>query len=1715
MTGEQADAEARGSSPVGRGGAGTYIEGELGAFYLLAMLAGTEPRGMPGSRIERVRFQGVELGYALDDLIIEGVSSAGSTLLEIQSKRTISFSPKDTVFKEVCGQIAKTCVSADHERHLLAVATQRTSFRISGPYQDVLQWARAAGTSDEFFRRLTSKGVASPAMRDFVGAFRANLVAAGVEDDDAAIWQILRRFLILEFDFEANAPLARTHALSIARQILSDQDASRAEALWSNLIEIAIATAKAGGSLDRETLRKQLIERGFRLAGDRDFALARARLAEMARLALANIGTSVAGVNLPRVDAIAAVDKARDSHRLVEIRGGPGVGKSAVLRHVAERVARESHVIVLDPVGTPEGGWSVLAQTLGVPTTASEFLNDLAASGGGTLFIDSLEMFTSPGRQRTVNDLLREVSSVQGFTVVATARPEFGKDGESWLAEDAIAALGSAHQIAMAELSDAEVEVLSSQAPELCALLAPGHPAAPIARNLYRLSRLLKVPTSAIIRTEASLAEYWWRTADGAAETDVRAAQRIVADLANAALAGRDVIELTADSPARSHLLRSRTLRETKRDHISFAHDVLREWAVAARIHEDPDLLAALDMSNPVSPQLARGIELAGRLALEMHQDCRAWLGLLSRLPATETHSSWRRQVLMAIMRSELSPVLLERCSDGLLADGGALLSELCTTIGAVDTIAAADLIKQAAANGNEVQIEVPRSLRIASTGSAPSLLKWCVNHAGDIPLQAIDGVVKLVQIQHPMLVMARVLAEPTAKMLFGWLQQLDIRNQTVTIPSEGTGRIDRQGHGRFIEELRSMALLLASHAPAEVKAYLRAVTAEHDTYKVKAIRPLSQTLARVAPAELAAMIAGILIEPPDPDRPGRDPRDRALGFADTDYLPPSPAQPPFLDLLEASPEIGLGLVRQLTQEAVSFHSQGADPGDDGYTLVFDSGPRFFPWTRTYFWSRDQAREYSAASGLMALEAWGHDRIEAGEPIETVLADILGPEESCAAFLLVAVDLLISHWPASREALVPFVACPALLATERGRELHDQLGHVAFGLQEEPAGRVRLTDLRARPSRGVPLERVLIGYLQDDDIANKLRARLASAVQDLGAYGERADFGDPAFMGAYALNQLDRSNWVPVEGGFGYRSPPAEADHLARLQARHGEHVRSSEIEARIHLAAEDPARSSPAVAREAAEHAAGDLPDDTDTDVLKSRSTRLIVTAMLVARDGDEALLDEKEAWVRAVIERALAEESDRHRGSSDMLRFNRPALATCALIHLWHRRRQQADRNALIAIATRTDRCAPPAFAAALDALIAADPRVLKAAMRAAFGSCRWRWHPWDEDEAEQRAYEREKAADNARAVAAEIAWLDGGAEPEWPAFPDEVPSLRRGLRLPVPDAEAQVEIDRKAAAAAAVSNRATIHADHQAAAQWLRILTSDAGSAFDWRGEIVDAYATWSAKLNGYGFGREAELDRTPSDWNFQFYVLVAIAAMNAPDPQFDELVQPIVGLPDRSFGDVTETLIQAADASYFNNPQRPAARLVDLRTRLVQRAMTLRRWKDERRAGDLSIDHDTGGVVAKLLLNTHDPFTGTKTYLVQGVFDRIDPVLDTLRPMLAGGPTAFVALCTMNMLMVAPRARHLDFLLSALEAWLERLPSDRAMWIELGIGRKVGEWFDKATIEEPGLLGRDHPQRDRIDAMLGRLVAVGVPEAHELEVRIECERVEAGSLNSTVA
>ena len=172
-------------------------------------------------------------------------------------------------------------------------------------------------------------------------------------------------------------------------------------------------------------------------------------------------------------------------------------------------------------------GWLSLRATLGCTASARDFLSDLASDGGALLFIDGVDIFEDEDKKTTVRDLVRAAASVPNFSVVVTARGDFGKDEPSWLPQDAVDALGRAPTVMIDDLNADEIDQFSAGDPSLAFLLADKHPAREVTRNLFRLARLVgRTAESPVPVSEAAMAQQWWATGDGG-ETGRRERMRL------------------------------------------------------------------------------------------------------------------------------------------------------------------------------------------------------------------------------------------------------------------------------------------------------------------------------------------------------------------------------------------------------------------------------------------------------------------------------------------------------------------------------------------------------------------------------------------------------------------------------------------------------------------------------------------------------------------------------------------------------------------------------------------------------------------------------------------------------------------------------------------------------------------------------------------------------------------------------------------------------------------------------------------------------------------------------------------------------------------------------------------------------------------------------------------------------------------------------------
>lgn len=1667
------------------------------------MLIQADARGLPSIRIEKVGLQRASAGFPLDDVIVHGVSVHGKPVtLEIQVKRTVTFSAGDTVFADVVSQIAESVDKGalNDPEHRFAVAIARRSAKIDGTYQDLLTWARQL-TCTDFFARIANEGEANDDARRFVATFRDRLSNPGNPVSDDLLWTIMRRFQILACDF--GVPGSADTALSVERttRALDPRSPGNAATLWEWLGTRALDAAAAGGGeiTDNKLLSALSATNQFLLAGSRDFAAAGAALAEMTRHALEDIGREIAGVFLPRQDLTNAVHAAMDEGRYIEVRGGAGVGKSAVLRHFAEQVESASHLIVLTPNRTIGPGWTALRAALSVPGTAKEFLSELAVRGGGLLLIDNLDFFSGNSEKATVVDLVREAATIAGFRVIVTARREYGVDEPSWIPIDAVTRLVAAPPVMVGDLEETDIETLRKLAPQLNSLLADTHPAKAIVRNPYRLSRLAAVPgQKQTFRSEIDMAEEWWRTGDGPLEVR-RERKRILAELADASLEGKGWIDArNHDTGPIDALVKREAVIEIASDRLSFRHDVLREWAGAARLHET-GTLQGLATSAPLPSSFARTMELAARWALEKSPDANQWGNMLGFLDANQAHVSWRRPAILAIARSEVSSNLLEKAKDKLFAHDGALLRETIRTALAIEAV---DGRPSLAAAGFDVAL-LDGPFFFPSNATWGRLIAFALHNSARLPTGALDDVLALFERFSTATLGTTPHTQAIVHQVFEWLRIVDAETAAPFERNQPAGLTTSMNWGELYGFRATLRRILASFAtsdPQIARQYLRDLIEQDSPEEaIKAVMHYRGKLAEAAPKELVDLtLRGLVPARARNRRHGPAEDDEAVAYLDSDFLPCSPAQGPFLELLLAAPNEGLRLIRELVAHVIEERSGSADPGFNGYRIMLPEGERFFPWVESYSLARPYSTPFSVTCALMALEGWGHRRIEAGEDMRTVIADVLGPPGTCAAYLLVAIDLILSHWPLTRDAAVPFLGCTALLCDDRQRQVYDSIPQVdllGWGKLEpdEPLGLVQLPALQGRPSRRTSLED-LLGFFAlgaKDDAYALLRTLQENEMTRLGPPDAEATFADRTLMALHGFNATDPANYRRHAGGWIFQPPGQEAIAAARLDAQHAPRALETQLEQALGVALDQPGSCELAEKAVSYGQANMDALGARDDDDRWMQGQTVWSAALVAARDGSFELVNEHETWIRSVFDEALGQATDPVHSVRTGIRFNPLAIAAAGITYLWIRLGRDEDRRRLLMLAASSNPASAHGFARICSVLAKKDPRLPAAILRCGLGSAISPAIKFDQNPERRAQGEAEQAKRILRVIDAEIAWLDGGSnEPAWPQLPMPGSRLRRPAPIGSGTSPGLINGAKEGA------GPATSWFNAQVGALWLKSVAAKVPVDQTLIHQtLVSQYADWTARANGLGLDTDSDLSDAPDEWSATYYHLMPRAVRAMGSTASRAFFEQVIALPDRHFFDAALEILLGIDQAYFGHKAIDQAEVQWVRQAFAARLLGCTAWRQAGNEISYSIERHFGPAVAAMMFNEYTFLNPPTCYLLEAAIDRADALLPTIQPMFGTGPVFMILTTMLNLFEVRPSPAHETYLIDLMLRTLKLTEGNAEFWVDHLLGQRCVALFDAYIDIDPSIAANP-----ALPGILASLIRAGVPQAVALEVRI---------------
>lgn len=1697
------------ASPASTGPSGSHFEAQIAAFYMLCMLTDAEPYGMAGAKVRRIALQQEPEGHHLDDIVLYCQRANGSeSILEIQAKRTLTFSEKDTAFDSVMEQIARHEQSAKRSNipGKYAAACARTTTKIEGPIQDVIAWAKSITDPDRFFARIQDAGVSNDAMRSFTDATRALLHKHHTASDDRQLHSILTRLCILPFDFDKESSIFKYLALDRAKTLSDSHSESAAHALWSHLIDLALERAKAGGDIDATNLREVLAEKGhfLTISADSRFELARAH--EFTRFTLQDISTDISGHRLPRQGVIESIRHAAENTKFTLIQGAAGSGKSGLLKILSETYADEACAFAISPNRAPPNGWPELRVQLGVDEVLTDFLGTLCASGTRYIIIDSLDGYNESQRT-TILDLVRAALHQPGLSIVATTRHEPGLNHDSWIMDILHQENCPPHLIQAKELSDDERDDLRAAVPELSSFLGlTGSQRRPVTDNLFRLAQATKhgrQTAGAERLSETGMAAHWWSAGDKGNSERTRDRQRVFRSLADALCNGSP---LTNGEPLLSEAIQELcslgTIREEPDGRIAFSHDTFYEWAISYIAHGSQDWQQKL-LEAKVTPVLFRAAELCSRFLVEHTDGVDQWRVFLHRASQQGNHGAWRRAILLGLIRSERSTQNLDKIRPVLYANEGELLAELLRLLNAIATAPASQFVAP------EDRTPSLDAIRIPNEPSWIYMIAWLLRQKDDIPPRAVANVIEAFQSWCICDTQTGALKGAIVESTHRWLMCNDSM-QWESGPAF-VRSLDYDARRQAIDDLRTLFLLTCGQYPELAKSYIHKLQDRaHRSDTADSILQFPGQLLMAAPTEFGQLCLRALCAKKEPRNPwGGSMRDHEpFTWASNRMYPTSPGIGPFSQLLSTSPDDGIDLVYGLLNHAIGWLTTDEGADDDAQKIITVSLP-----DRTivanglwsYQWSRGFVRGNCLTCALMALEHWCHNQLDSGADLSDVLRKIVPSETAPGAILLLLVDIAISHIGAAQGLFISLSSIPELLCMDFNRAHLEQTNQhrpiVGPALTREPETGPTYESLMQQPSHQRSLFDALqwVGAHGYQELIDPISERLRSAIQRLGPPGPNADRGDPAMMAQCALNIVDHANYEAISHtnpdgttiqGLAYSPPQAEREHFEALEAAHNEASRPMWAGMQMTMAVRDPNRLDREGAAEAMkifkEHWLPRI--EADSDALNYSLSAILVTAKI----GAWNVLDEYRAEVKEVVDvvHSMSESTRTFYGTPFEYDPIAKALAFLALGAL--REDPAESLGDLFIVLTAYGSHSQSACLYIKDEISSHNMQLIPSLIRLGIRSCIHPHHRFRHSENKKDGADiaERLSAEMTAAIDREMKWIVGDltAEPSWPELPHEEPRFERYIGQREIDCDVPADLPD------------LVFYDKEATG-WLALASTPEASAL-LPSAICDSYLDWTLKRNGQGQCQDVSFDSKPSEWTNEIVRMwVKNELLLHPHDIATHLTGSLSEMPDEAFFDMACNAVHVADQLFLDGDDLQPDAAIALRSQLLDslcsRSGWLRLCEDRKGSCEMHI----GPLICALAMQTSTMLGQPPQCYFD---DQEKPKAAELFPVIARlfnqGPGVYPSVLFLNLAERIVSTNTAETIINSLSEWNERLGDEAEFWSVCHLGETACKLIDQILLMDPEKLRAAGSLHVKALIITNALIRSGIGPATALEHRL---------------
>lgn len=681
--------EGRVSSPAATGGAGTYFEQHVAAYWLSQLLVGAIPPVLSDCVVDEVHLQTEHLGWHTDDVLVVGRNDEGTARhLAAQVKRTFTVSSRDTECRKTLQAFWRDFNNAElfsPSTDRLVLITRRGTNTLLEHFAGLLDFARASRTAEEFEGRLTKRGLLNAKSIAYCDAIKA--IVEGVEGTSVSrsdLWPFLRVLHVLSLDLHTATRQTEVMLRTLLAKTANEQNQIAAsEATWNCLLREA-----GDGAPKACKYRRRNLPESVRLRHDEvglsGYEMLSA-LRDHSAFILDDIKTSIGdSFRLERTGHVQKVIKTLETKQVVLLSGKAGSGKSVIAKRVIRHLEEEHFACCFraEEFAVPH-----LDETLRrgqIPSTGSMFGAILASQERKVLLVESMERLLERDTQAAFPNLLTLVSNDPGWRVILTCRDDAVDPVQSAFLRTANLTQAV---ITVPELTDTELEDVRHAFPALDRPLADTRLRG-ILRNPYVLDKALQIDWSSEERmpqSERDFRQLYWREVVRAehrtAGSMPRRREKVFTEIAlHRARALTQFAPLDGiDAEVVDSLRRDSLVVEShqSKNLVAPAHDLLEDWAVLHWIEDQHALaqgsLNSLAAAVGTAPSVRRAYrQWVTELVDRRPKAADRLFGSLLRTP--DAPAKFTSDTFISLLRSSASVEFLSRHHSNLFANGKRLL---------------------------------------------------------------------------------------------------------------------------------------------------------------------------------------------------------------------------------------------------------------------------------------------------------------------------------------------------------------------------------------------------------------------------------------------------------------------------------------------------------------------------------------------------------------------------------------------------------------------------------------------------------------------------------------------------------------------------------------------------------------------------------------------------------------------------------------------------------------------------------------------------------------------------------------------------------------------------------------------------------------------------------------------------------------------------------